>query len=243
LSLADLPPSVVAVLAATFVLGALVQGLVGLGLGLVAAPFVTLLEPSLMPDLMLWLAAFLPMVTLVREHDAVDWPALGWSMAARLPGTVVGAWLVSVLAASSIGAAVGAMVLVSVVLTARSVVVPVNRHSLAVAGFASGITGTATSIGGPPLAILLQHRPPRQIRCTMAVYFLLGASLSLLFLAVAGQVELTSLLLALGYVPCLLTGFALSRPLRRVLPARYVRPLVLALCAASALLLLVRSLL
>ena len=242
MSLADLQPSVVAVLAVTFVLGALVQGLVGLGLGLIAAPFVTMLEPVLMPDLMLWLAAFLPLVTLVREHDAVDWRALGWAMAARLPGTVVGAWLVSVLATSSLGVAVGVMVLVSVVLTARAVVLPVNRGSLAVAGFASGITGTATSIGGPPLAILLQHRPPRQIRCTLAVYFLLGASLSLLFLGVAGQVDLASLLLAVGCVPCLLAGFALSRPLRKVLPGHYLRPIMLVLCAASALLLLVRSL-
>jgi hypothetical protein len=47
---------VVAVLAATLVVGATVQGLVGLGLGLVAAPVTMLLEPSLMPDLLLWLA-------------------------------------------------------------------------------------------------------------------------------------------------------------------------------------------
>jgi uncharacterized membrane protein YfcA len=50
-------------------------------------------------------------------------------------------------------------------------------------------------------------------------------------------------LLALVNIPCLLVGFALSRPLRRVLPTRYVRPLVLAVCAASALVLLLRSLL
>jgi len=229
------------VLAATLVLGALVQGLVGLGLGLVAAPFVTMLEPSLMPDLMLWLAACLPVVTLVREHDAVDWRAVGWAMLARLPGTVVGAWLVTVLAATSLGIAVGLMVLASVLVTARSLVIPVNRRSLVAAGFASGITGTATSIGGPPMAILLQHRPPRQIRCTLAVYFLLGASLSLLFLGIAGELEATTLLLAVAYLPCLVIGFALSRPLRRVLPARHVRPLVLAVCAASALVLLVRS--
>jgi hypothetical protein len=47
---------VVAVLAATLVVGAAVQGLVGLGLGLVASPVTMLLEPRLMPDLLLWLA-------------------------------------------------------------------------------------------------------------------------------------------------------------------------------------------
>jgi uncharacterized protein len=74
------------------------------------------------------------------------------------------------------------------------------------------------------------------------VYFLFGASLSLVFLGFAGELDLTTLVLAVAYLPCLVIGFALSRPLRRVLPARYVRPLVLAVCAASALVLLVRSL-
>ena len=39
---------------------------------------------------------------------------------------------------------------------------------------ARAITGTATSIGGPPMAILYQHQPPKTIRTTLAVYFLAG---------------------------------------------------------------------
>jgi uncharacterized membrane protein YfcA len=76
---------VAAVLAATLVVGAAVQGLVGLGLGLVAAPVVTFFAPQLMPDLMLWLAFLLPMVTLAREHHQIDWPGLAWSVSARMP--------------------------------------------------------------------------------------------------------------------------------------------------------------
>ena len=55
------------------------------------------------------------------------------------------------------------------------------------AGFIGGITGTATSIGGPPFALLYQHRPAQQIRTTMAVYFLIGAALSLVGLVIAGD--------------------------------------------------------
>jgi len=159
-----LAPSVLAVLAVTVLVGAAVQGLVGLGVGLVAAPVTTLLAPELMPGLLLWLSAVMPLVTLVREHDAIDWRGLGWSVPARVPGTVVGVALVAWFSERELGVAVGLMVLVAVVLTVKTVRLPVNRTTLLSAGFVSGATGTATSIGGPPLALLYQHRDPRQVR-------------------------------------------------------------------------------
>ena len=233
----------VAVLAATLVVGAAVQGLVGLGLGLVAAPVTMLLEPGLMPDLLLWLAMFMPVVTLVREHHDIDWGGLGWSLAARVPGTVLGVYLVSVFSTRALGIAVGVMVLVSVLVTARAVVIPVNRVSLVAAGVVSGVAGTATSIGGPPMALLLQHRSPHQIRSTLGVYFLLGAALSLFGLGVTGGLESATFLFAMLMVPCLVLGFLVSRPLHRRVPRRGVRTGVLVVCGASAVVLLVRSVL
>jgi uncharacterized protein len=233
---------VVAVLAATLVVGAAVQGLVGLGLGLVAAPVTMLLEPRLMPDLLLWLAMLYPLVTLLREHHDIDWGGLRWAMSARIPGTAVGVVLVGIFSTRALGVAVGLMVLLSVALTARAVVVPVNRSSLVAAGFASGVTGTATSIGGPPLAILYQHRSAPQIRSTLAVYFVVGAGLSLAGLGLAGALEPVVLGLAVLLVPCLLVGFGISRALHAVVPAHRVRAAVLTVCAASSVVLLVRSL-
>jgi uncharacterized protein len=241
--LGDVDPRVVAVLAATLVVGAAVQSLVGLGLGLVAAPVTMLLEPALMPDLMLWLAMLLPMGTLLREHEEIDWRGLRWSISARAPGTVVGVALVAVFSTASLGVAVGLMVLLSVFLTAKAVVVPVNRGTLVGAGFTSGITGTATSIGGPPLAILLQHRSPRQIRTTLAVYFLLGAAFSLTGLLLAGDLEGSTVLLAVLLSPCLVVGLMLGRLLHDTIPRDRFRAWVLLVCAASAVALLVRSLL
>ena len=65
-------------LAATLVVGAAVQGLVGLGVGLVSAPVVTLLEPDLMPGMLLFMGFFTPAFTLVagpqRHRLARAWP-------------------------------------------------------------------------------------------------------------------------------------------------------------------------
>ncbi len=237
-----LTPSVITVLAVTVLVGAAVQGLVGLGLGLVAAPVTTLLAPQVMPELLLWLAAVMPLVTLVREHDSIDWRGLAWSVPARIPGTAVGVAFVAWFSERELGVAVGLMVVVAVVLTVRTVRFPINRGTLMVAGFVSGVTGTATSIGGPPLALLYQHRAARQIRCTLAVYFVVGASLSLAGLGVAGSLEARELRLALVLIPFLVGGFAVSAALRSRVDPGHIRYGVLTVCGLSALLLLVKSL-
>lgn len=231
-----------AVLVATLVVAAGIQGLVGLGLGLVSAPVVVLLAPQLMPQLLLWLAMLMPMVTLVREHHDIDWRGLGWSLPSRIPGTAVGVALVASVSTATLGLMVGVMVLLSVLLTVRAVRVPVNRRSLVSAGFVSGVTGTTTSIGGPPMALLYQHRSPSQIRSTLAVYFIGGAALSLAGLGLAWALERSTFLLAASMVPALVVGFALSRLLVHRVPAHQIRAGVLWVCGLSAVVVLVRSL-
>ncbi|MGH3306319.1 MAG: TSUP family transporter [Nocardioides sp.] len=222
--------------------GATVQSLVGLGLGLVAAPVITIVQPGLMPEVMLWLACTYPLVTLAAEREDIHWTGLGWSLPTRVLGTAVGVAAVATFSTRILGLLVAVMVLGAVLVTWLAVRPPMTRGSLMTAGLVSGFSGTATSIGGPPMAILYQNRPPRQIRTTLAVYFMVGAALSLAGLALAGQLDLRRALLAACLAPVLPFGAALGHVLRRRLPERRVRGAVLLVCAASALVLLVRSL-
>ncbi|WP_030483520.1 sulfite exporter TauE/SafE family protein [Nocardioides aequoreus] len=239
----DLGLPTLTVLCLAVVVGTLVQTTVGLGLGLVAAPVTALVAPSLMPGTMLLIVSVLPLMTLSREHADIDWRGLGWSFPTRLLGTVVGVVVVARVDDRQLGVLIGAMVLAAVLLTWRAVTPPVNRGTLATAGFVSGITGTASSIGGPPMALLYARRDPRQIRTTLAVYFLVGASMSLLGLALAGELTWLQAEVALLMVPLLLLGAETSRLLRHRLRPSLVRPAVLVVCGASAGALLVRSLL
>lgn len=229
-------------IAVALLAGAVVQGVVGLGLGLVAAPVVTLVDPSLMPGGLLMLGAVLPLVTLVREHEDIDWNGLGWSLPARLVGTGVGAALVVLFSDRVLSIGVAVMVLVAVGLTARQVRVSINRTSLSVAGFVSGVTGTATSIGGPPFALLYQHRPAHEARATMAVFFVIGAGLSLAGLALSGELSQRELGLAVLMVPALVAGVVVAVPLRRRIHAAHFRTGVLVVSAVSSLVLLGRAL-
>lgn len=48
-----------------------------------------------------------------------------------------------------------------------------------VAGGVSGVTGTAAAIGGPFMAMVLQHEAPTRLRSTLAVFFTAGSILVL----------------------------------------------------------------
>jgi uncharacterized membrane protein YfcA len=229
-------------IAVAVLLGATVQSAVGLGVGLVAAPVTTLLAPELMPGALLMLALLMPVLTLAADRGDIDWPGLGWSLPLRVVGTVVGVWVVATFSQDQLGVTIGVVVLLAALATWRAVTVPITRGTLGVAGFVSGITGTATSIGGPPFAILYQHRPPRQIRTTMAVYFLVGAALSLTALLLTGDLTGQQVVVCLELLPLLAVGAVLGAVVRRTIPTHRTRLAVLGISAASALVLLVRSL-
>jgi uncharacterized protein len=237
-----LEPGAFALVALAVLLGSTVQAVVGLGIGLIAAPVITLFAPQLMPGVLISLALVLPCITLVHDHHDIDWHGLNWSLPSRVLGTALGVWVVATFSESQLGLFIGTMVLLASLVTWRAVTVPINRPSLSAAGFIGGVTGTATSIGGPPFALLYQHRPPTQIRTTMAVYFLVGAGISLVGLAISGDLELHQVAVAGLLLPAVGLGVLLGVPLRRRLPADVVRPAVLAVSAVSALVLIVRSL-
>ncbi|VXB46725.1 TSUP family transporter [Nocardioides sp. AX2bis] len=221
--------------------GAVVQNLVGLGLGLVGAPVITLVAPDLMPDVLLWLAVALPLVTLWRDHGDIDWRGLIWTAPTRVVGTVGGVAAIAALSGAALGVMVGVIVLAAVLLTWRAVTVPLNRGTLLGAGLLGGFAGTASSVGGPPMALLYQHSPPQRIRTTLAVYFTTGSALSLGGLALGGQLDATHFWVAVALLPVLLVGTLLGSRVRQRVPAAKVRPAVLVVCAASAIVLLVRS--
>jgi uncharacterized protein len=233
---------VVALLVLVVFLGATMQGLVGLGLNLVSAPIVTMVAPSLMPEVPLALAVLLPFFTLVRSHEDIDWRGLAWVLPARVPGVALGVLFLALFSDRAVAIAVAVMVLVAVLLSLAPLELPVRRSTLGLAGVVSGLAGTATSIGGPPVALLYQHRRPQQIRSTLAVVFTVGAAMSLVGIWLSGHLDTDSLPMVALLTPCLVLGAWAGHRLQPVLPDRWVRYAVLAICAASALVLLVRSL-
>jgi uncharacterized membrane protein YfcA len=229
-------------LAASGVVGiaAVVQGAVGFGLVLIAAPVATMLDPRLVPGPMLVIALALTVVMTVREWAGLDVWAVGWATVGRIPGSIVGAWLLAQLDAAALELVVAGAVLLGVAMTASQVRIAITRGSLLGAGFLAGVMGTTTAIGGPPIAIVYQHEAGLTLRGTLSGFFLIGCLVSMGALALVGRFGWTDVRLGIGLLPATLAGYLLGRPVTRVLDRGYTRIAVLGVSAAAAGVLLLR---
>jgi hypothetical protein len=236
LSWSDLAVASVAV-----IVGALVQGSVGFGLGMVAAPTLMLIDERMVPAPLLVASMILTVLMTHREWHAIDFPGLTWALGGRVAGVVAGATMLTLLSGDAIAIVFGALVLMAVGLTASGLHVVPRRATLVGAGALSGFMGTVSSIGGPPMALLYQHAAGPRIRGTLSVFFVLGTGLSLLALWFIGRLGAAELALAAALVPGTVLGFALSGRARRVLDGGYTRRAVLSVAAAAGLLVLLRS--
>jgi len=223
------------------IVAAMVQGTLGLGLSLVAAPVVALLDPTLMPGAMLVLGMVMPSMTLAHEWRHVAWRQAGWLTGARVATTPLGVVVLAWVPARAIGAVVGVVVLGAVALTAWRLKLRPSRRGLIVAGAVAGVSGTAASIGGPPAALVLQHEQGPRLRATLAAFFLVGSIVSLSALAVGGQLTHHQLLYGASLIPGLAIGFALAVPLQRRLHGPRLRQAVLFLAALSSIVVIIRS--
>jgi uncharacterized membrane protein YfcA len=224
-------------------LGASIQGVLGFGLGLIGAPLLALFEPELVPGPLLF--AVLPLTVLValRERGALDIRGVRWALVGRVPGTIGGSLAVALLPHRPLAVLLGGTVLVAVGLSVSGWHVRPSTRTLLTAGAASGFMGTATSIGGPTMAILYQRHTGPQLRSTLAAYFVVGGMLSLLMLSLAGEFAGAELRRGLVLLPGVLVGFTGSRRLAVVLDRGHTRAAVLAFSAAAALALILSQLL
>ncbi len=224
-------------------LGAALQGSVGIGLGLFAAPFVALLAPQLIPGPMLAGAFVLTLLIVARDRRAVDLRGMSWALMGRVPGAVVGAFLVSRLEPAGLQLALGAMILLCVGLSASRWRPQPHRGTLVAAGFVSGITGTTTSVGGPPVALVYQNVDGPRLRATMSGYFVVATSLSLALLAGVGKFGRAELSGTLLLLPAIGIGFLVSGHTAPLFDRGFTRPAVLLVSGGAATLVLIRGVL
>ena len=235
-------PWEIAAAVAVMAVGAAVQGGVGFGMNVVAAPILIQIDPDMVPGPLLAASLANTLLIAFRDRSGIDRSTLSWALLGRVPGTALGAFLlVKVFSQWSLSVFLASVILVGVALSVTPVRLPRGRSIIAVGGFVSGVSGTSTGVGGPPVALTLQHVEPRRLRGTLSVYFLVAASLSLIFLAAWGEFGTTHLLAVAVLVPGQLFGYLVSGRLVRYLDRGYTRPALLLISVAAALSLLIRA--
>jgi uncharacterized membrane protein YfcA len=219
--------------------GGLLQGSTGVGFALVVSPMLALFAPELVPGCVLILMLPLNAYVAWRERHAIDRRGVTWITAGRVVGGVVGLAVLALLTGDALRLFVG----IATILTAFGSMLSGNfalRPGVFVgAGVITGITETATGIGGPPLALVYQHQPGRVLRATLAVCFLVGQLFSLLLLALTSRLHQEQLSAALWLLPALAAGALVSRWSHGRIDGRPMRLAVLGFAIVSGVVCLV----
>ncbi len=221
---------------AVVVAGSYIQSSIGFGLAIIAAPLLFLLNPDYVPAPITVCAFTLSIANVWSHRDSVSFTGLKYAILGRIPGSVAGAILLLWIDQQLLGLWLGISVLVAVALSAKTfAVTPTNGH-LMTAGFFSGFMGTSSSIGGPPMALVMQHQDAQFIRANLSAFFVLSSVMSLAMLAPVGYFGTKQMLLSLPLLPGTLLGYWLARKTWHLISPRLLRYSSLVLCSFCGLL-------
>ena len=232
----------IAVVTVIAFVGATLQGSIGFGMGLLAAPILILVDPRFVPAPILLATMVLTTLLAYRERHSIDVRGIQWALLGRIGGTVAAGAVLVFVAADRLVLIFGLFILTGVALSVSGLRLAPARPTLIAAGALSGLLGTVASVGGPPLALLYQDAPGARIRGTMSSFFLIGTIVSLAALWLVGRLGAGEIQLALIMLPSMLAGFALSRRTARYLDHGWTRPAVLAVVTLTGLAVVIRQL-
>ncbi len=235
-------PAEFAIALLLMVVGSALQGSIGIGLAVVAAPILLLVNPVFVPAPIVLAAMLLVILIAVREHRDVILDDVGLAVIGRIIGTLPGAYAIGSLPGGAYELLFGSLIMVGVMISALGRhVAPTPPHVL-LASIVSGFMSVVASIGGPPLALLYQNEKGPRIRATISAIFTVGGVITLAGLWWAGRFHQVELLIGLLLMPGVVVGFAISRYTVGWFDRARIKPAVLAISALSAVVVMIRAL-
>lgn len=229
-------------MALLIVLAAFLQGVGGVGFAMLVAPIAALVFPQLVPGPLLALGGSVSLLAALRERQHIVPNVVVCALGGRAAGSIIAILAMTQLPIEAVNLGFALAILAAVALSAWGLRILASKRNMILAGIASGIMGTLTSVGAPALAIAMQNLAPAQLRASLGLILFLGASLSLLLLILAGLFTLQQAMLSIVLYPFMLLGFALSGQLRHKVSLSLMRRLLLGICSLSALALIARTL-
>lgn len=221
---------------------AIVQSAFGMGFGQVAAPFLLLIDPSLVPVPILFMGMTVACLSAYRGRKDVVYGELGIALMGRIVGIVLAAEVMVVIVASPHFAMVFAgLILFAVAISLVTKKFTPTPGALMVAGGLSGFMGTITSVGAPPMGLVYQNRAAASVRATLNAFFGAGTIIALSVLGLYGLIEPVHIVLAITLFPSLLLGTWAARFIFPYIDKQF-RPLVLGICTTSALVIVYKAL-
>jgi uncharacterized membrane protein YfcA len=212
------------------------------GGGFIFVPLVALINVGFVPGPIVCASIAISGTMWWRERAHIDYANVVAIVVMMLPGTVLGAWLLSVVAAERLGLLFGSVILCAVLLSLSGLHLRLNRVSGGTAGFLAGLMGASTGIGAPVLAVLYQQEQGPRVRATLALLYTVASAMTVVWLAWFGRFGATEAGYAVLLVPGFLLGYLCSRPLALYFDHGATWYVVLGVSATASLSLILNSL-
>jgi len=219
--------------ALTLFAGCIIQTSMGFGLAVLAAPIIVMLRPEWAPIILTMVSLILSILNAWGLRHAIHWQSMSVAMITRIPGTILGAWVLTIVAIQALQLMIAIMVLLAILITAFTKPFETSPRRMAIAGLLSGFMGTTTAIGGPPMALLMQHGNGDTIRSNLAVYFVFGCIVALISYQMIGLLSDEIWVAGLSFIPVTVAGYGMGIYARQWVDSRF-RPILLVLCSISA---------
>ena len=216
--------------------GSYIQSAIGFGLAIIAAPVLFFLDPAYVPAPVTLCAFTLSLANAWSHRHSISLQGLKYAIIGRVPGSMAGALLLVWIDQRMLGLWLGISVLAAVVLSLRSVSLTPTPGHMATAGFLSGFMGTSSSIGGPPMALVMQHQEARYIRANLSAFFIVSCLMTLGMLIPVGRFGMAELMASLPLLPATVLGYWLARHTWDRISKRSLRLYSLGLCSVSGVL-------
>ena len=224
-----------AIAVAVIFIGSFVQSSIGFGLAIIAAPVLFFIDPLYVPAPVTVSALTLSLVNAYKHRSAISFSGLRFAILGRVPGTVLGGLLLLWIDQRQLALWVGLSVLFAVLLSIKNIAIKPTNTSMFSAGFLSGFMGTSSSVGGPPMALVMQHQGSEYIRANLAAFFCVSCLMTLSMLAVVDNFGVRHMLISLPLMPATLAGYWVAMRTLHLISQQNLRFYSLILCGVAGL--------
>ncbi len=223
--------------------GACLQGVAGYGIGTLGAPLLFLIDPMLVPAVLMLNALVMTTLMSLRHRHGLALRPVVHAVGGSFVGTVLAALTLAAMTAEQFEVGFGALILLAVGVSVLGGHPPLTPLTGLLAGGASGYMGTITGVGGPPVALVYQSQSALLARANLSAFFLVSSVMGLAGLTWAGYLGRPQLAAFALTFPGVAAGFWASGHLVRRLPGAALRPAILAVAAIAGASAVIRGLL
>ena len=226
------------------IFGAITQSAIGIGFG-IPAGILVLLEPSMVPSCIILMGSFLALSNAMLSYKDIIKVDLIYSYTGRVIGSILAMPLIFLTLGTNYYLIIfGVLLLIATYLSAKKWNIVATKKNITIAGTASGLMGTLTGIGGPPMAIVYQNSSAPKVVATLNMFFGIGALFSVLLFVYFDLINLPEVMKSIYLVPGLVVGTYIGR--RRIVREfvnRNLKNLIIAVCFISAFVIILDAIL